>query len=205
MLLRKVFKDKDEPLTKKKLIILSAVSAVVLLGLAVLFPLTANPHEWDVFSMMRAVLVIVFSWFAAVIDQKFRVIPNKLTLCVLLVGMAVIAAEIILSSDTWQGVIMYALLGAAISGGIFLIANLVSKNGLGMGDVKLMALIGLYVGMERSLGIAMWTMVLAALTGGVLMMVKKAKLKTELALAPFFFLGAAVSNAMFLITGLFIE
>lgn len=196
------FRQKEEPLSKKQTVVLAAVSAVVLAAIAVFFSLTALPHEWSVHSLLRTFGVLIFSWFAAVIDLKYKVIPNKLSLCMLILGVLSIGIEIAMAPVYWKYTLMNALIGAGIAGGIFLLANLVSKNGLGMGDVKLMALIGLYLGLEGALGAAMWAMVTAALAGGIMMAVKKAKLKTELALAPFFFLGTLVSNAFFLISGL---
>ena len=196
------FRSKEEQLSKKRLVMLSAVSAAVLLALAVFFSLTALPHEWTAHVMLRTFGVLIFSWFAAVIDLKYKVIPNKLTLCMLILGVISIGIEIAAEPAYWKATLLNALIGAGIAGGIFLLANLISRNGLGMGDVKLMALIGLYLGLEGALGAAMWAMVTAAVTGGILMIIRKAKLKTELALAPFFFLGTVVSNVFFLITGL---
>ncbi|MEN9753594.1 MAG: hypothetical protein RL670_1285 [Actinomycetota bacterium] len=94
---------------------------------------------------MLVSLALVAIWLA-VIDARSQRIPNRIVLPALAAGLLLI------------GFFDFALLGqaalaAAASFGLFLVLNLVSRGQLGMGDVKLAALLGLGLG---ALGWGYW-------------------------------------------------
>lgn len=120
----------------------------------------AFPSAW-VAGMVATFLGVMVA--AGAIDLHHRVIPNRLTYPALaLFGMAIPVAAVTSGRLSLIG----ALLGLiAFSGGLLLLA-LVSPNGMGMGDVKLAALIGLVLG---SLGLAYVAVAaaIAVLAGGL--------------------------------------
>ena len=80
--------------------------------------------------------------------------------------------------------------------------NLLSRNGMGMGDVKLMAVAGICLGINKILGLIFWSLVVSVITGIILMIAKKKTIKSSLPLAPFFLIGSLVSNALYIISGI---
>lgn len=89
-------------------------------------------------SVLRCVLVFVLVP-CALIDIERRIIPNRI------VGPAAILGLVIgLALD--PGGEPRRLLWAAIAGGFLLIAALINPAGMGMGDVKLLAVMGLFLG-----------------------------------------------------------
>ena len=69
--------------------------------------------------------------------------------------------------------IRYALAGGALYFGFLFVAHLISPRGMGFGDVKLAALMGLYVGWLGSdyveaLALVLWAMLIGFLSGTVL-------------------------------------
>ncbi len=121
------------------------------------------------------------------IDLDHRLIPNKIT------GPAALAAVIaIVALD--RDFLVEALVAAAAGGGFFLIAALLYPRGMGMGDVKLAGVLGLY------LGRAVAPAILIALLGGVLVGAaiiarKGAKegRKTAVPFGPFLALGGMIA------------
>jgi leader peptidase (prepilin peptidase)/N-methyltransferase len=89
------------------------------------------------------------------IDLDHRLIPNAITL-----PAAVAAIVIGLVVD--PGFVPEQVIAGAAAGGFFLLAAILYPRGMGMGDVKLAAVLGLY------LGRAVAPAVLIALIGGVL-------------------------------------
>ena len=75
----------------------------------------------------------------AVIDFEHRIIPNRL-----LAPFAVAAVVILALAQPSE--LPAHLIAAAAAGGIFLLAALAYPRGMGMGDVKLAAVMGLYLG-----------------------------------------------------------
>ena len=89
-------------------------------------------------SVLRGGLVLVLVP-CALIDLERRIIPNRIT-----GPAAILALALGLALDT--GGEPSRLLWAAIAGGFLLIASLINPAGMGMGDVKLLGVMGLFLG-----------------------------------------------------------
>jgi leader peptidase (prepilin peptidase) / N-methyltransferase len=123
---------------------------------------------------------------AALIDLEHRVIPNRLTA----LG-AVLAIAIGLALDP-SGEPERLAAGAA-AGGFLLLAALAYPGGMGMGDVKLAAVIGLFLG--RATAPAILVALLAGAVVGIAIMAVKGVgegRKTAVPFGPFLALGALV-------------
>lgn len=124
---------------------------------------------------------------AALIDLEHRVIPNRLTL----LG-AVLAIALGTALDP-AGEPQRLLAGLA-AGGFLLIAALAYPGGMGMGDVKLAGVIGLFLG--RAVIPAILVALLAGVLYGALVIARKgasAGRKTAVPFGPFLALGAIVA------------
>lgn len=194
---KKIFISKEKPLSKKQSIVLLAAASVISLFSAVLFPLFVSFDDMGPFQMLRALSLLYFLIFIGIADYKFMIIPNKILLVMLGLGIVSYAAECIIYSSEILAIATSALLGLTVCFIIFYFGKLISRKGMGMGDIKLAALIGFFMGLDMAIGILFWAMVLSALTGIVLIIAKKAKGKTKIALAPFFFLGTIVSYILY--------
>jgi len=86
-----------------------------------------------------------------------------------------------------------SLLGLLTGGGLFLVVYLFSSKGLGGGDVKFMAAAGLYLGFANTIPAILYGTVLAALTGLILVLIKKIERKDAIPLAPFLFIGIMIT------------
>jgi leader peptidase (prepilin peptidase) / N-methyltransferase len=158
--------------------VVEAASAI----LAVAVVLTKHSvHDVALGLVLVAVLVPI-----ALIDFDSRIIPNKITL------PAAIAAIGIGLATKPAGVPEQLIAGAA-AGGFLLIFALVYPRGMGMGDVKLAAVLGLYLG--RAVAPAVFAGVLAgAVFGGVVMArlgVARGR-KTAVPFGPFLALGGLI-------------
>jgi leader peptidase (prepilin peptidase)/N-methyltransferase len=89
------------------------------------------------------------------IDLELRLIPNRITLPA---AVAAVLAGLLLDPS----VVPEQLLAGAAAGGFFLLAALAYPRGMGMGDVKLAGMLGLF------LGRAVAPAIFAALIAGVL-------------------------------------
>lgn len=202
-IVKKRFKDKEIKSTRKQSAVFLTVTSVVFAAFGIFFPLLAAEEEWTLFSLLRVLSVIYWTYFAAVVDVKLKIIPNELIVGMLIELMAIFVPEALLNLTAFKETIVMALLGGLIMGGIFLLGRAVSKGGMGMGDVKLVTLCGLLLGFDSVIGMTFWALLFSVITGLVLIIAKKAKMKSKLPMGPFFFGGAAVSHIVFIISGLY--
>ncbi|HEY2181777.1 MAG TPA: prepilin peptidase [Solirubrobacteraceae bacterium] len=125
---------------------------------------------------------------AALIDLEHRIIPNSLTA----LG-AVVAVVLGLALDP-SGEPQRLIAGAA-AGGFLLIAALAYPGGMGMGDVKLAGVIGLFLG--RAVAPAILIALVAGVLVGAAIVARKGSRegrKTAVPFGPFLALGAIVAT-----------
>lgn len=124
---------------------------------------------------------------AALIDLEHRIIPNKITA----LG-AVLALAIGLALD--PGGEPTRLIAAAAAGGFLLAAALAYPGGMGMGDVKLAGMMGLFLGSAVAPAVLI-ALLSGTLVGAVIIARKGARegRKTAVPFGPFLALGALVA------------
>ena len=110
-------------------------------------------------------LSIVFS-----VDVRYRLIPDETHIIILIAGLI----NFIVNISNWWNYLLGALIGGAIFWGLGILSLLIfKKEGMGFGDVKLMASLGFLFGIKNILVITLVSFVLGALIGGALLIVKK--------------------------------
>ena len=87
-----------------------------------------------------------------------------------------------------------SLLGTLVAALIFALAFLISRDGIGPGDVKLMIAVAFYLGLELFLRALFFISLISALFSLILLAVKQATKKTALPFAPFIFAGTCVAT-----------
>ena len=133
-------------------------------------------------------LVVLFA-----IDLEHHLLPNVLTL-------PGIAAGFIFSwfgEPGWQA----SLIGIVVGGGVlYLIAEayyrLRHEEGLGMGDVKMLAMIGAFVGWKLTLVTLMMASLSGSLVGVVLIASKRGGMKYALPFGTFLAMGAVLADTV---------
>lgn len=135
-------------------------------------------------------------------DIKSKLIPNMVCLVLGLIWAAsVIFNVFVFGADIIDELILSAM-GAALGGGLLLIGRLISRNGMGMGDIKLMLAVGALIKFDKVFGLIFWALVFALIFGVILMIMKKAKPSSTIFMAPFFFAGSFMSLLLLFISEL---
>jgi leader peptidase (prepilin peptidase) / N-methyltransferase len=138
-------------------------------------------------SIALGIVLILLVVPVALIDLEYRIIPNKLTA----LG-AVLAVAVGLALDP-AGEPQRLIAGAA-AGGFFLAAALAYPGGMGMGDVKLAGMMGLFLG--AAVAPALLIALIAGVTVGAVVIARKgpqAGRKTAVPFGPFLAAGAVVA------------
>jgi leader peptidase (prepilin peptidase) / N-methyltransferase len=155
------------------------LATAVLLAVTVLV-VGANEEVWLGLAFVLLLVPVT------VIDIDFRIIPNKLMIA------GTVAALVILALTRADDIPEH-LIAACAAGGFLLVAAIAYPAGMGMGDVKLAFVMGLFLG--RDVGPAMLAGLLAASVVGIAIMARKGAAegrKTAIPFGPFLALGGIV-------------
>ena len=92
-------------------------------------------------------MILTFLWFfLGFIDQQKTIIPNKLLLFMFVIRAVILAGEITVKPSYWLDILKSAGGGMLLGFLIFFLARIFSRKSVGMGDVKLAAVLGWYLG-----------------------------------------------------------
>ncbi len=140
----------------------------------------ADEDAWLGIALVLTLVPVTF------IDLDHRIIPNRI------VGPSAVVALVILALTDVDALPDH-LIAAAAAGGFFLLAALAYPRGMGMGDVKLAALLGLYLGSSVAPAL-LAAMLSGTLVGGAIIARKGVAegRKTAVPFGPFLALGALV-------------
>ena len=116
---------------------------LVEVAVALLFALAASAFGATILTVAMAYLAVISVALAA-IDLEHMRLPDALTLPAYPVLAVLIAAHAGLEHDWW--ILVRALIGVAIVGGVYLVLWLAYPKGMGFGDVKTAGMLGLALG-----------------------------------------------------------
>ncbi len=144
------------------------------------------------FAFVSAMIVITF------IDIDFQIIPDVITIPGIAVG--VISSTLFISdplfnlheSDMLNGLIN-SIIGALVGGGLYFLIAVVSKGGMGGGDIKMMAMVGAFIGWKGVLLVTFIGSLTGSLVGIILMVFKGKNRKTKVPFGPFLALGSLIT------------
>lgn len=127
-------------------------------------------------------LMLVFS-----VDYRYELIPDECHIVIALVGLV----NLFFNISNWYSY----LIGALIGGGSFYLLGLLAlwiykKEGMGFGDVKLMAALGFLFGIKNILVITILSFALGAVISIILMITKVKKIDSYIPFGPFIVIAA---------------
>ncbi|MGP5071928.1 prepilin peptidase [Arthrobacter rhombi] len=124
------------------------------------------------------------------IDARTHLLPNRIILPWYVFALVLLGAALLLAGD--GAGLLRTFLGGAILFSFYLLLHMVQPRGMGLGDVKLAGIMGLYLG-YLSWSHLLWGTVATFLLGGlaslVFIILRRAGLKTSLAFDPYLVIG----------------
>jgi leader peptidase (prepilin peptidase)/N-methyltransferase len=176
----------DEPASVPSRPLLAVATAALFVMVATFFGLS---WELPAYLFFAAVAVVL-----TVIDLRHHLLPNAVVLPALGIGFVLLALAAT-GENSW-GALLRALLGAFALFVLYLVLALISPAGLGMGDVKLAAVLGLFLGYQ-GWGALFVGAVLASVVGMVVgfavLASRRGGLRSDVPFGPSMLAGALVA------------
>lgn len=140
---------------------------------------------------LHVTLLVGFLLVAAFTDLRWRKIFNATTYTGALIGLVVAGLNSLLGPADNAPTFSEGLLGLLACGAVMIACYVCFPNGIGGGDVKLVALIGAYLGVFQGLEVLLWSLILGACVAlvrlvwmlGAVELIKRLKSAITMALA----------------------
>jgi len=171
------------PATRRRRVLLTASSVVVLGSLSA--AIGWRPAMFAFMSMGIVGLAL------AAVDLEHHRLPDRLTATGAVVSAALVLLDALLL-DSWT-MAASGLICASVAFAVFLVMALVSPRGMGLGDVKLAALLSFHTGWlawELALLALLASFAVGAGAALVLLLARRATLRTAIPFGPALLLGA---------------
>lgn len=164
----------------------ATVTPLVLLVLFIKFGLTL---QFGIYGFLAIILIM-----DAFADMKAQIIPNGLNFVGFLVGTILIYVALINDSMLGINMILGMLTGAGIFGLIALVAYWIyKKEGMGLGDVKLMGMLGMFFGVFNTIQIFILSFAIGAIVSIILIITRLKKGNDYIAFGPFIVIASFIT------------
>ncbi|TZE83469.1 prepilin peptidase [Calorimonas adulescens] len=139
------------------------------------------------FTYLTIKYIILFSGLIIIFftDLDVQIIPDAVLLAVFIPGIII--------SIIFKENLLNNFIGLAIGGGFLLLLVLIVPEGMGMGDVKLMAACGWYLGAWPTILSLFLSFIIGAVVGLLLIAYRKRNMKDVIAFGPFLAIGSFIS------------
>ncbi len=176
-------------LEKNKVLYL-ILSAVICVTVITVFQLA---HDLTFIEQIKLLLLVWILLPIAAVDYKIQKIPNKFLLAAIILRFVLLIAEFIISVDAGLEIFKDNIIGGTVIGIFFLLLLLVFKNSIGMGDVKLFAVMGLYQGLWGTTYSVFCSLTVSFIISILLLLTKKKNRKDTISFGPSILGGTVIS------------
>lgn len=134
-------------------------------------------------------IVSIFVFLAMIIDIKEYIIPDEIIVAMTILGL-------ITYPINPYTTVLSSLIGFVGFGGIMMFLSKISEGQVGMGDAKLLAVLGIWLGFKSCFMVFLYALILGGLYGMLLMVVRRITKKTEIPFVPFVMMGIVIEMFM---------
>lgn len=125
----------------------------------------------------------------AAVDREKMIIPNEYLTFLALLWIVLEVEEGICYGSGFIDEILQAFFGMLLGVSVFVLARVVSPKSIGMGDIKLFAVLGMYFGTENILRVMLASLFVAAFAGIWKVIRKKISMKEPMCMGPYITFG----------------
>ncbi len=189
------YKEKDDKEQKKETNILKKSEVVSFLWILFFFILTAVSCSYlyyyniDKLNFCKLVLVYFMILSSTLYDWKEHKIPNKILSVCLSVRCFLILIEFFYHRSIIKAVLISCVGGTILIVIILLLLVMLTKQGFGIGDVKLFSTICFTIGLMPVYNLFFYSILYTAVCSVFLLLIKKVDKRYKIPFAPFIFMG----------------
>lgn len=167
---------------------------IAIIYILLLYKFGLKPDFIQNLDLIKYMILTPMLFSVAVIDFKNSIIPNRLLLTMAETGLLLTFVYGISDINLAMDMLLGMVVGTVIFGILTLLGRLVSgKKAMGMGDVKLVAALGLFFGASNILAISIISFLLGAIISIILVLSKKRKIDDYIPFGPFIVIASYIA------------
>lgn len=163
------------------------LTVTALLCAVTVYLLVSKETDWLMVCRYSTISFALLS--AMIIDHYTHLIPNTIVLSSLGVGVILLVIEFVLYREEFLATLIASVIGILVCVVLFYVMSRLTKNGMGMGDVKLIAAMGWLLGLSATMIAVLFSLILCTLVALFLLFRKKKNKNDRLPFGPFMFFG----------------
>lgn len=163
------------------------IHTLIILGVSFIVAFLTYKSQQNIETTIKFGVFCVLLSAIAYVDYKKKIIPNF---------MIVALAIFVILLNVWKfnmGYTLSTMTSFLVIGVLTLVLHIISKNSIGMGDVKLLAVTSALLGIHYMFSILFITLILSSILGIVLLTIFKKEKNQTIAFAPVLLVGFLVS------------
>ena len=169
---------------------------MIVSSLLVFFVLNFVYDTTWIFAIKRIILCTAL-WPISLIDYRNHIIPNKIVFPLAIIRVLICIPEFIIDSHSAKTECISCVIAAAAIILILCVMRLIIKEGVGFGDIKLFATIGLLLGISGSISTIFMSFVVSFVVSIYMLITKKKNKKDQIAFGPSILIGTLFSMIVF--------
>lgn len=145
-------------------------------------------HNYNFIGFYKYFILLEMVFLLTIIDIKKQIIPN---IIVFILFVFVVLFDLMQVFILYNGNLSFGLsfvIGGILAFVIFLASSVISRGGVGAGDIKLLTVIGLATG-YGVINIMFYTLVVMFLYSIIMLLLKRVKLRDHVPMVPFIYIG----------------
>ena len=161
---------------------------------AISFFIIYNTALTVVLIQISLILLVLIS--AAIFDYELRIIPNLLSVSAVIIGIVSFIANTVIDyritghyKETILSFLLFNILGSILLMIILIVMSLITKNGFGGGDIKLLTALSINFGVVVLIKVLIAALFFSLIVSLIYLAIKKQKKNISLPFAPFIFAG----------------
>ncbi|GHT81213.1 hypothetical protein FACS1894125_1530 [Actinomycetota bacterium] len=180
--------EKFRELTLKKLLLI--LGSLLIAGV----PFFIDSSQLGLVASARLVTIVLALCYLAHIDFYTHRVPNFILLVLLGIRGVIYIIQLlqVQEFDEISAIFVPDLLTALVFAGFFFLVAFLTRGGMGMGDIKLLGVISLYLGFKMTFLSLIFGMIISFIVAVVMMVAKKKKRDDVVPFVPFLAFGVFV-------------
>jgi len=182
---------------RRRLLAMPVAAAVVMVALVVAW----RSRDVTVLYQLRTLVLLAALFPLAVIDLKRHRVPNPVLLVLLGVRVVLYAVEAVVDWPSFRASAVAELVLAVVVLCFFVLVRAIHRGGIGMGDVKLFALVPLFLGPQMALASIFASLVVSFLVSLWLLLSHRGSRTDSFPLVPCVLVGTVAAIGLTTVMG----